>query len=130
MSLRRNGKNPVSILAFSVESATVAEEKIKFKMPAAGRIVGVTLSSVTAPVGSVARADVNKIVNNAQVTIFTNQANRPTIAAAATHSTVTAPDVTNFVAGDMFTIDMDNVGSTTAATGVQILIAFTGRSHG
>lgn len=130
MSLRRNGKNPVSILAFSVESATAAAEKIKFKMPAAGRIVGVTLSSVTAPVGSVARADVNKIVGGAQTTIFTTQGNRPTINAAATYSTVTAPDVTDFVAGDMFTIDMDNVGSTTAATGVQILIAFTGRSHG
>lgn len=65
----------------------------------------------TAPTGSGLTVDVN--VNGSSV--FTNQANRPTIAASGTTSgRITSMDVTNFAAGAYLTIDVDAIGSTVA----------------
>ena len=62
----------------------------------------------TAPTGQAILVDVNK--NG--VTLFTTQANRPTIAAAAFQDVSEAvPDVTAIAAGDYLTVDIDQVGS-------------------
>lgn len=64
----------------------------------------------TAPTGQAAIFDVNR----GGVTVFTTQANRPTIAAAAQDSGDAIPDVNTFSEGNLFTVDVDQVGSTVA----------------
>lgn len=84
-------------------------------------IRGVRISVGTAPTGSSLIADINK--NG--TTIFTTQANRPAIAAAAnTSGFVTNMDVTTLADGDYLTIDIDQVGSTVAGSDLtaQILV--------
>ncbi len=81
-----------------------------------------TISSVrasvgTAPTGTSAIIDIHK--NG--VTIFTTQANRPTIAAAAnTSGKVTNMDVTTVADGEYLTVDIDQVGSTIAGADLTV----------
>lgn len=83
-------------------------------------IVGVYLAANTAPTGAAILVDINK--NG--TTIFTTQANRPTIAVAAKASTTIAiPDVTAVTAlSDLITADIDQVGSTIAGADLTIAI--------
>jgi hypothetical protein len=72
----------------------------------------------TAPVDASLIVDVNK--NG--TTIFTTQGNRPTITTGNTSATSAAPDVTSITAADYITIDVDQVGSTTAGSDLSITI--------
>jgi len=73
----------------------------------------------TAPVGAAIICDIQKNGTS----IWTTQANRVTIAAGATTATpVTAFDTTALVEGDQLTLDIDQVGSTTAGTSLTVLI--------
>jgi hypothetical protein len=74
------------------------------------KIKQVRLKVDTAPVGADLIVDIN--ING--TTIFTNQANRPTIAAGATTGLSGTPDVQSVSAGDEVSADIDQVGSTTA----------------
>lgn len=63
-------------------------------------------------------------VNKNGTTVFTTQANRPTLAAGATiGSKVTAIDVTSWADGDYLTFDVDGAG--TGAQGLLVLVVFT-----
>lgn len=62
----------------------------------------------TAPTGSSLIVDVNK----SGTTIFTTQANRPTIAVSTNFDDTPAPDVTTWADGEYITFDVDQVGST------------------
>ncbi len=64
----------------------------------------------TAPTGQSAILDIN--LNGA--TLFTTQANRPTITAGTKVGSRVVPDVQAIAAGDIITIDVDQVGSTAA----------------
>jgi hypothetical protein len=71
----------------------------------------------TAPTGSAVIVDVNK--NG--TTVFTTQSNRPQIADGQYSSgVVTAVEVAPFVAGDYFTVDIDQVGSTIAGSDLTV----------
>jgi hypothetical protein len=83
-------------------------------------ISNVIVSVSTAPVGSSIIFDVNK--NG--TTIFTTQANRPAIAENNYYDFSNIPDVTSLVQGDYLTIDVDQVGSTTAGANAVIRIIF------
>jgi len=85
----------------------------------AGTIVDVRARILTAPVGSTFIVDVNK--NG--TTIFTTQANRPTVADGENVSSTTAPDVTAVAAGDYLSVDVDQIGSGTA--GSNLLVSVT-----
>jgi hypothetical protein len=61
-------------------------------------------------------------VNKNGSTIFTTQANRPTIVSGALTS-VSVPDVTTWANGDYLTVDIDQVGSTTPGTDLQVQVA-------
>ncbi len=61
-----------------------------------------------APTGSAIIVDVNK--NG--TTIFTTQSERPTIPAGEIVGTLTVPDITELLEGDILTVDIDAVGST------------------
>lgn len=82
-------------------------------------IRAVRASVGTPPIGSVARVDINR--NG--VSIFTTQANRPTIAAgASTSGKVTNADVTALADGDYLTVDVDNIGSTSPGADLVVQI--------
>lgn len=70
----------------------------------------------TPPVGHAIVCDINK--NG--VTLFTNQANRPTIPDGQTVGSTTAPDIVDFVAGDYITIDIDEIGTSYAGANLEI----------
>lgn len=73
----------------------------------------------TASAGSSIICDVNK--NG--TTIFTTQANRPTLAAAAvTTGKLTNMDVTTLADGDYLTVDIDQIGSTTAGSDLVVQV--------
>lgn len=119
----------MTILAFPVFSITHDEvlatgTKGRWVAPCNGKIVDLRACVLSAPAGSSAILDVNK--NG--TTIFTTQANRPTVAAAATVATLAGPpQVLEFVAGDVFTVDVDQVGSGTAGTGFTVSVSYTGK---
>lgn len=82
-------------------------------------IAGVRASVGTAPTGSALTVDVNR--NG--TTIFSTQANRPSIAAGSnTSGKVTAMDVTDFAIGDYLTVDVDAAGTGAQDLVVQILV--------
>lgn len=109
----------------SDETLATGTAKGRFIAPCDGKIVAVKACSLSAPAGASIILDVNK----GGTTIFTTQANRPTIAAAATTATLAgAPEVVEFAAGDVITVDVDQVGSSTAGTGFTVSIAFEGKT--
>jgi hypothetical protein len=75
-----------------------------------------TITSVRASVGTApAGASIIIDVNKNGTTIFTTQANRPTIAAASnTSGKVTNMNITTIADGEYLTVDIDQVGSTTS----------------
>lgn len=72
----------------------------------------------TAPMGSDVVFDINK--NG--VTVFTNQANRPRVLAGSTVSAEAVPDVTSVSAGDVITVDIDQVGSVVPGANATLMI--------
>lgn len=100
-------------------AATTGTFRLYNDMGATWTISGVRASAGTAPAGASIIIDVHKN----STTIFTTQANRPTIAAAAnTSGNVTNMDVTAVAAGEYLTIDIDQVGSTTAGADLTVQI--------
>ena len=88
-----------------------------------GRVVGIRARVSTAPTGAAILVDLDK--NN--VTMYTTQGNRPTIADAAKDSgNATLPDITEFVAGDYLSLNVDQIGSTIAGSDlvVQVLVEY------
>lgn len=90
----------------------VEENTFAFTAPWPLVILEILWELGTAPVGASAILDFNR--NG--TTMYTTQANRPTVPAGNTKpsGTVVLPDVTNLAKGDRCRIDTDQVGSTTA----------------
>ena len=63
-------------------------------------------------------------VNRNGTTLFTNQANRPTIA-QSTYTTTATPTITTLTSGDYLTVDIDQVGSTVAGSNLLVQIELT-----
>ncbi len=83
------------------------------------KILGVVAAVGTAPTGASILIDVNK--NG--TTVFTTQANRPAIAAAATKvASPAVPDVTVLAAGDLLSVDIDQVGSSVAGADLSVIV--------
>lgn len=82
----------------------------------AGTVIGVRASVGVAPSGAAVVVDLNK--NGASV--YTTQANRPTIAAGTNTVAAALPDDASVATGDYFTIDVDAVGSTTAGSDLTV----------
>jgi hypothetical protein len=88
--------------------------------PFAGKIVKAWMVAKTGPTGASLIVDVNK--NGTSIWDAT-QANRVRILAGATEGTQTAFDTTTFSAGDNFTIDVDQIGSTEAGQDVTVVLS-------
>lgn len=83
-------------------------------------IIDCRLSVGTAPAG----ADLIWDVNKSGTTIYSTQANRPTVPAAANVGAATAPDVTSVLSTEYLHVDVDQVGSTTAGKDAVLVIRF------
>lgn len=95
--------------------------KDRWNAPFSGEIVNVSAVVGTAPTGAALLIDLHK----EGTTIFTTQANRPTVAVSQTEAPVSQrPDVTKFSAGDTFTLEVDQIGSTVAGADLDVSIQF------
>lgn len=72
----------------------------------------------TAPTGAAIIVDIHKD----GTTIFTNQANRPQIAAAATSGNTTTIDDNEWDDGEYLTMDIDQIGSGTAGANLTVVV--------
>jgi hypothetical protein len=102
------GAGNIGIIGFGY-SATLSgglSLPVRMHAPWAGTITNVTATVSTAPTVSSIIVDINK--NG--TTIFTTQANRPTIAAGTQDDLSSVPDVTSVALNDIFTCDIDQVG--------------------
>jgi len=116
MALDRSLEN----LTFS-KTGTLATSTGVLRLPIHGGTFSVVSMSAmvnTAPTGAAVILDVNK--NG--TTIFTTQANRPTIAVSTNTSTQGTPDVTSVTTGDYITVDVDQIGSTVAGANLTFSI--------
>jgi len=94
---------------------------LRVPIHATGTIVSVRAMVTTAPTGSGVIIDLNK--NG--TTMYTTQANRPTIAASANSVNATLPDVTSLSAGDYLTVDIDSIGSTIAGANLVVSVRYS-----
>jgi hypothetical protein len=129
-SLDGSGKVPVAqlpatgsrIQAFSSSGLLMTEpgvHRLYNDSGGAWTVLSVRASVGQAPTGSSIIVDVD--ING--TTIFTTQANRPTIPAAGnTSGKVTNMDVTTVANGDYLTVDVDQVGSTTPGSDLTVQV--------
>ncbi len=92
----------------------------RLRLPEDVFIIDVAAMVDTAPTDAALIVDVH--LNG--TTIFTTQANRPTIAAAAFDSGLATPDVRVAAAGQYLTVDVDQVGSTIAGSDLTVFIRY------
>lgn len=113
---------PTSDITFTIPGTlTTGAKNVRFYVEASRTISNVVASVSTAPTGASVIFDVNK--NG--TTIFTTQANRPTIAASGFYDGSSVPDVASLSAGDYLTIDVDQVGSTLPGDNAVIRVVFS-----
>jgi len=113
---------PAAPATFTVPGTlTVGTGTARFYLTATRTISNVAVSVGTAPTGASLIVDVNK--NG--TTIFTTQANRPTITASSFSDLTSTPDVTSLASGDYLTIDVDQIGSTIAGSDLVVQVFYT-----
>lgn len=111
----------LGLLTWNVAGTLTTQTGVaQLPIPATATIADITIRAATAPTGASIKVDVNK--NG--TTVFTTQANRPTIAVSTNASTAAVPDVTALVAGDYLTVDIDQVGSTIAGADLVVVLRF------
>lgn len=93
---------------------------LRYYCEQARTISNVVASAGVAPTGASLIFDVN--LNG--TTIFTTQANRPTITTSTFYDASSVPNVTSVSAGDYLTVDVDQVGSTIPGSDAVIKIVF------
>jgi hypothetical protein len=113
-----NGGMGIEAFPFSRSTLFVSTGGIPLPLDGSYTLESYTLACGTAPTGAAIILDVNK--NG--VSLFTTQANRPTIPAGSLNGTVTMPNITTFVAGDKITVDIDQVGSSVAGANLDLVL--------
>lgn len=107
------------ILYFTRPGSLAVEAGVaRLPLPAAAAIVSVIAMVNTAPTGASVIVDVLK--NG--TTVFTTQANRPTIAASANASGAALPDVTSLAIGDYLQVNISQIGSIVAGADLTVAI--------
>jgi hypothetical protein len=110
--------NTKSIAFYIDDVLKVETNTMSIIAPIALTVAGVRLAVDATPVGADLIIDLN--ING--TTAYTMQANRPTIAAGNTSAIATLPDITSIAAGDKISLDIDQIGSTTAGENLAITI--------
>lgn len=110
--------NPKNISMYIPGDMFVTTGILRYVVGSAKTILKVRLAIASAPSGADLIIDVNK--NG--TTMFSTQANRPTIVANTTTGVSVAPDITVLAEGDVVSIDIDQVGSILPGTDLAITI--------
>jgi len=100
---------------------TTGQKLMRLLAPCALTLTKVRLVVDTAPTGANLIVDVHT-GTGAGTTIFTTQANRPTVTAGNKTAVSAAPDVTSIAEGDEFSVYIDQIGSTIAGADLTIEI--------
>ena len=109
----------VKTLSFYIDDTLEVEESaMSIIAPQNLTITEIKVAVSTAPTGANLVVDVNK--NG--TTVYTTQDNRPTVTAGDTSATATDPDVTSISAGDVISIDIDQIGSTVAGANLSVAV--------
>lgn len=108
---------------YNAAALTAAAVKKEWIVPFRCRLVDVIIDSETA--GSGGTSDIADINKNG-TTIYTTQANRPTLLSGDTGLWTEAaePEVTEFAAGDVLSLDIDQI-ATTGSARVKVAIVVT-----
>lgn len=114
-------RQPQTVTFSKAGAQTVQTGTLRWYANRAITIVSVRASVGTQPTGASLIVDVNK--NG--TTIFTTQANRPTIAVSTNTDLSGTPDVTTLAQGDYLTVDVDQIGSTVAGSDLTVEIEYT-----
>lgn len=111
------------ILAASDETAdlTVADGKVIFRAPFAFTISSVSASVSAAPVGSAIVVDLAKNGTSVLSTLLTIDANEKTSLSASSPAVLSSAQA-SVAADDELSINVDQVGSSTAGSGLKITI--------
>lgn len=124
---RKNAGNNTALKSIVLTSAgaqtTSTDGHLRFVMPEAGTYVSTVAALGTVNTGATFIVDVNK--NG--TTLYTTQTRRPTIAISASpaKSTETATaDVRTLAAGDLITVDIDQIGSTIAGSDLSVTFTY------
>lgn len=113
-------------LAAGTAATTGTNLTFQVIMPSAGKILKAWAKATTGPTGADLIFDIN--LNGS--TIWSTQANRLKIVAGATTGNTTTFNTTTFAAGDLFTIDIDQVGSTIAGQDITVMLFCVGTNNG
>ncbi len=106
-------------ICFYVDSTLKVETGVMtFIVPMALTITDVRLTVDVAPVGAALIGDIHK--NG--TTLYTTQANRPTIADGTLAVTAALPDTVTLALGDKLSLDLDQVGATTPGENLAVLL--------
>jgi len=98
---------------------TTGTAKVTFHMPYAFTLTGVKAGVTTAPVGSTITVDINEGGTTILSTKLTIDASEKTSASAATAAVISD---TGLAADALITIDIDQVGSSTAGAGLKVYL--------
>lgn len=111
---RHPGAAPIILQHTSIAAITAAADKWRWIVPFDGVIINVLCDSETAGSGGV--SDIIDVHLNG-TTIFTTQANRPTLLVGDTGAFTMAgkPEVVKVSAGDILTYDVDQIATTGSA---------------
>jgi len=102
----------------------VATSSLPFMFPTAATILGVCASVTNPPSGD----DIILDANLNGTTIFTTQDNRPRIVNGESKTSgieVTTMDITQVAAGDLLTVNIDQVGSSFAGSNLVVVVRYT-----
>ena len=115
-------KTECIMLAASDETTAleVGTDKVKFILPYAFTLTGISASVTTAPAGSALIADVHEAGTSIMTTNkLSIDADETSTSTAATAPTLTD---TSLASGGLITIDIDQVGSGTAGAGLKVYL--------
>ncbi len=116
--------NDIYVIACSTETTPLSTgtAKVTFRMPTAGTLTAVKATVTTAPVGSALIVDINEAGTTLLSTKLSIDASEKTSATAATPAVISD----SALADDAeITIDVDQVGSTTAGAGLKVYLYVT-----
>lgn len=105
-------------ITFYIDGTLTTSLKAVFIAPFALAVINVKAAVATAPSGASLIVDIHK--NG--TTMFTTQANRPTILDGQTADTSSTPDVTSIAAGDLIRLEIDQIGSANAGADLSVTI--------
>jgi hypothetical protein len=116
--------NDIYVIACSTETTPLSTgtAKVTFRMPTAGTLTAVKATVTTAPVGSALIVDINEAGTSLLSTKLSIDDGEETSATAATPAVISD----SALADDAeITIDIDQVGSTTAGAGLKVYLYVT-----